>query len=97
MQKELEAVDTTRGRLPSNVGYGLTDSPAPQHRPHPRALRVADGCEILSPSAFRSPTVTVHIVGDNVPIVGGHTVILPGATGHDRFGWSITVVLERAA
>ena len=96
LARELQAVDTTCGRMPVNVGYGLTYSPAPNNVHTPECAGIADGCAIVPGSAFSAPEVTVRIAVHDLAIPSGFTVIPPGASGRDVFSWSIAVVLKRS-
>ncbi|HEY7967744.1 MAG TPA: hypothetical protein VID68_11995 [Solirubrobacteraceae bacterium] len=96
LQQEFQAVDSTCGDMPTNLGYGLTYSPAPNNVHTPQCDGIADGCAIVRASAFRSPSVTVHINVSDFVIPPGFTVIPSGANGHDLYTWSITVTLKRA-
>lgn len=96
LASEIQGVGSTCGRLPVNVGYALTYSPAPNNIHTPECDGIADGCAIVAASAFSAPQVTVHITVRDFEIPPGFTVMPRGSSGHDLFSWSIAVVLKRA-
>lgn len=96
LQREILAVGTTCGDLPTGVGYGLTYAPAPNNVHTPQCATIADGCAVVDARAFRSASLTIHIAVTGYPLPAGFTVIPSGASGHDLFSWDITVVLDRA-
>ena len=95
LQQEFQAVGSTCGALPTNLGYGLTYGPAPNNVNTPQCQGIADGCAIVTANAFSAATVKVHIHVNGYAIPSGFTVIPSGASGHDLYSWNITVVLER--
>jgi hypothetical protein len=94
--QEFAATQTDCGGYgPTNFGWALSFTPAPNNVHTPQCAGIADGCEIVPASRFRSRAVTVAIEGF-WPVPVSKAGDPPGATGQASDTYSINVTLTKA-
>ncbi len=95
-QQEFAQTQTDCGGYgPTNFGWALSFTPAPNNVHTPQCDGISDGCEIFPASRFRSRTVTVAIAGA-WPVAASKAGDAPGASGQATDTVSIDVTLTRA-